>query len=97
MKQDLVEDYKFIVNEVNQRYELHVDDHVAFIDFRLNNNKIYLTHTEVPKGLEGQGIGSLLVKQALTDIQQREMTLIPLCPFVVSYIKRHPEWQVLTQ
>ena len=55
----------------------------------------FLTHTEVPKSMEGKGLGSAIVKLALEDIEQKGLTLVPLCPFVALYLKRHPEWKRL--
>jgi predicted GNAT family acetyltransferase len=82
-------------NLERKRYELEVEGKTAFIEYILAQGKIYLTHTEVPKSLEGQGIGSKLVKLVLEDIQKSELKLMPLCPFVAAYIKRHPEWTKL--
>lgn len=82
-------------NEEKKRYELNVNGHIAFIEYIHAKNDIYLTHTEVPKELEGQGIGSRMVLQVLVDIKQRGLTLIPLCPFVAGYLKKHPEWREL--
>ncbi len=84
-----------IKNEVNNQYEFHIEKFIAKIEYIRKGNRIYLTHTEVPKELEGQGIASDLVKKVLTDIQQKELKVVPLCPFVDKYIKRHPEWEFL--
>lgn len=88
-------EYALIDNKENKRYEFRLEDDVPFIDYILTRNKIYLTHTEVPQELGGKGIGSALIRAALEDIEQRELTLVPLCPFVAAYIKRHPEWKKL--
>lgn len=74
------------------RFELNIDGHIAFTDFiRAKGDKIFLTHTEVPKDLEGQGVGSALVSKVLDYIRSNNLKLAPLCPFVAAYIKRHPE------
>ena len=86
----------FLLNENKKRFELHVDGHIAFIEYILNNENImFLTHTEVPKALEGKGIGKNIVEKALNYIKDHNYTLAPLCPFVAAYLKRHPEWQSL--
>jgi predicted GNAT family acetyltransferase len=36
-------------------------------------------------------LGSLLLAGALDDLRARGLKLVPLCPFVASYIRRHPE------
>lgn len=78
-----------------KRYEVLIDDSIAFIDYIIAKEKIHLTHTEVPKSMAGKGIGSALVLKVLEDIERQNLILVPLCPFVASYIKRHPEWNKL--
>ena len=86
--------YELIDNAENSQYEYHVGKFVPKIEYiKTVNNEIYLTHTEIPPQLEGQGIGSALVKDALTDIESQGLRLVPLCPFVAGYIKKHPEWR----
>jgi predicted GNAT family acetyltransferase len=83
-----------ILNEDKKRFELEVDGKTAFIEFILNNeNILFLTHTEVPIGLEGKGVGSTIVSKTLNYIKEKGYTLAPLCPFVAAYLKRHPEWK----
>lgn len=79
-------------NQEKKRFELEVEGKVAFIEYILNNENImFLTHTEVPVGLEGKGVGSVIVSKALDYIKDNGYTLAPLCPFVAAYLKRHPE------
>lgn len=86
---------KLVHNEVNHQYEFHIGELVPKIAYIKSGNKIFLTHTEVPGELEGQGIASDLVKKVLADVQLKELKVVPLCPFIDKYIKRHPEWEFL--
>ena len=75
-----------------KRFELKVKDQVAFIEYILaKGDVIYLVHTEVPESLEGNGLGSTLVKKTLEYIKNKGYALVPLCPFVAAYLKKHPE------
>ena len=87
--------FQLIDNEQSNQYEFHIEGHIAKIEYKKVNGKIYLIHTEVPKVLEGRGIGSQLIKSVLTNIQKKELSLVVLCPFVAAYLKRHPEWNTL--
>ena len=80
-------------NTDEKQYEVNVEGHTARIEYIVAQNKVYLTHTEVPTELGGRGVGSALVKGVLADIEKQGQILVPLCPFVASYIKRHPEWR----
>lgn len=87
------EDYKLIDNEENNRYEFQIDGKIAEIDYIKSNGEIYFVHTEVPASLGGRGVGSQLAEKALTDVERQDLRLVPLCPFIAGYIKKHPEWK----
>jgi predicted GNAT family acetyltransferase len=74
---------------------LEKEEGTAFIEYLNAKGKIYLTHTEVPVSLKGKGVGSEIVKLALAHIRKEGYLLVPLCPFVAAYLKRHPEEQDL--
>ena len=85
-------DYVLLNNEAQNYYYFEIDGHRPRAEYLLARGKIYLAHTEVPNELSGKGIASALVKQVLEDIEAKGLPLIPLCPYVAAYIKRHPEW-----
>jgi len=51
-----------------------------------------MMHTEVPDAIEGRGVGSALARTALNDARANGLTVVPSCPFVSAYIKRHPAY-----
>ena len=81
-----------IVNTDQQRFEMRVDEHVVLINYRLHDNEMELVHTEVPPDLEGKGHGRKIVEKAFQYIKDQNYKVVPLCSFVVAYLKRHPEW-----
>ena len=50
-------DHALVHNENGKRFEFHIDGHVPRIEYIQTKDEIYLTHTEVPRELEGQGVG----------------------------------------
>ncbi|WP_424631281.1 GNAT family N-acetyltransferase [Bradyrhizobium sp. SYSU BS000235] len=79
-------------NTAKHRYELEVDGHIAASYYQLSGNIITFIHTEVPKELEGKGIGSRLVKGALDQVRADGLKVVAQCPFVKGYIGKHPEY-----
>jgi predicted GNAT family acetyltransferase len=79
-------------NTAKQRYELEVEGHIAAAYYDLSGNVITFTHTEVPKELEGKGVGSRLVKGALDQVRANGLRVVAQCPFVKGYIGKHPEY-----
>jgi predicted GNAT family acetyltransferase len=79
-------------NPERHRFELPLDGHVAFANYRRSGDTLLILHTEVPKELEGRGLGSALVRGLLDLIRAQGLKVRPLCPFVASYMDRHPEY-----
>jgi predicted GNAT family acetyltransferase len=83
-------------NTERQRFELEADGHVAFSNYSRAGNVLTILHTEVPKALEGRGIGSSLTRGVLDTARSQGLKVI-LCPFAKGYIERHPEYADLRQ
>jgi predicted GNAT family acetyltransferase len=80
-------------NPEEQRYELRLDGAVAgFAQYRLRPGLIAFTHTEIDDALEGRGLAGRLISFALDDARERELAVLPFCPFVNAYVQRHPEY-----
>src|SRR5436309_4836793 len=58
---------------------------------RIRPGVVELIHTEIDPAFEGRGLGTRLIAGALDDIRARGLELIPTCPFVRAYLRRHPE------
>jgi uncharacterized protein len=68
------------------------EESVGFIEYRRDGDVFDLHHTEVlPEG-QGQGLGSVLVRDVLDDIRDRGWRIRATCPFVARFIDEHPDY-----
>ena len=86
---------KVIDNGAEHRFELAEGGANAIAAYRIEGDTISFTHTVVPEEIEGQGVGSRLVRGALDQVREKGLRVAPLCHFVKGYIERHPEYQDL--
>ena len=78
------------------RYELLLGtDVIGELRYRIEPGVVVLVHTEIEPSFEGQGLASMLIRGALDDLAQKSLKVTPLCPFVRSFIDRHPEYNDL--
>lgn len=77
------------------RFEATAEGLRCVADYHLSDGVMHLTHTGVPKELEGRGIAAQLVIAALTWARAQGLQVNPVCSYVAVYIRRHPEWQDL--
>ena len=90
-----LEEVQVVNNQDARRFEVRLGDYFGLIDYIPAGSNIAYTHTEVPRIFEGQGVASKLAKTALDYARDNDLKVIPLCPFVAGYIRRHPEYQSL--
>ena len=76
------------------RFELPVEDAVAVAVayYRIEGNRVVLTHTEVPQHLSGRGIGSRLAQGVFEAIRSSGRKAVATCPFMAAYGSQHPEY-----
>src|SRR6478609_10477260 len=76
------------------RYEAHLDGELAgFAEYQLTDRLVIFTHTEVDSKFEGKGVGSALARFALDDVRATgTRQVLPLCPLIKSWIRKHPEY-----
>jgi uncharacterized protein len=84
-------------NPARNRFETTIEGHTAMIEYKLRPGVITVLHTEVPEELEGRGIASTMTRFVLQFIATHKLQLVPLCPYMCSYLKKHPEYQHLVK
>ena len=79
------------------RLEIADGDAIAFLTYRANGDAIEYVHSETPPALRGKGYASALAKFGLERDKAAGRKVIATCPFVKTYIERHPEYASLVQ
>lgn len=85
-------------NEEESRFEAFgAGAFLGFIDYSIDGKVMDLPHTKVFPEYEGQGVGTALVRQTLDMIRasDAEMRVMPTCPFIDIWIKRHADYHDL--
>ncbi|MFE4831939.1 GNAT family N-acetyltransferase [Streptomyces sp. NPDC056672] len=83
--------------DAKHRYEILVDGITAGLTaYRDRDDQRVFYHTEIDDAFAGQGLASLLVRQALTDVRASGKRVVPVCPYVAKFLKKHDEFADIT-
>jgi uncharacterized protein len=83
-------------NPMASRYEARIDDALAGVcEYDLTPDTIIFLHTVVARKYEGQGVGGAIARYVLDDARARGLQVRALCPFIRSWMQRHPEYSDL--
>ena len=76
----------------HSRFEIRVGGELAgFSEYRRRPPLIAFTHTLIDPRFEGHGLAGRLVETALSEARSAELSVLPFCPFVRSFIARHSD------
>jgi predicted GNAT family acetyltransferase len=78
-------------NDAHDRLELVQRDERAELQYRVEDGRLVLLHTEVPESWSGQGVGGRLVEAAVAKAAREGLELDSQCPFATSWMEKHPE------
>lgn len=82
-------------NPAASRYELHVGPELAgFVTYRRDDldKVISLLHTEVEPAFQGAHLATHLARFTLDNARERGLVVLPFCPYIASWIRKHPDY-----
>src|SRR5690242_18321140 len=84
-------------NEDSNRYEAFIDgNRLGFAEYKLTDRLIVFTHPEFEDRGHRIGLCSTSAPHALDDVRRDgSRQVLPLCPFIKSWIGHHPDYQDL--
>ncbi len=86
-----------IHNEAENRFEVWIDNSLSKLEYHRDGNTIAMTHVGVPVELRNRGIAARLTQAALDYAEKNSLRVIPMCPYVADYLRKHPDYQKLTK
>ena len=86
-----------IHNEAEERFETWIDGHLSKLDYMQDGNTIVMTHVGVHPEHRGQGVAGKLTHVALEFAKEKSFRVIPMCPYIATYIRRNRQYEGLTK
>lgn len=80
-------------NSGRRRFEIFVGDERAGVAMYEQIGAVRtFTHTIIDPKFEHRGLGGILARSALDDARAHSYEVVPQCPFIAAYIRRHPDY-----
>jgi hypothetical protein len=81
--------------EESRQFVMVVKGHRVRMEYDRTPDRIFLTHLLVPSAIEGADVAAVLTEKVLAWVESKNMKLVPYCPYVKTYLRRHTVWQKL--
>ena len=87
-----------VENDVpGSRFVVRRGGETAELTYSIAGSQIIFKHTGVPETMRGEGIAGKLAHAGLEYAKAHNLRVIPICPYVIAYLTRHPEYQSLVK
>lgn len=70
-------------------------DQFAVVKYKKDGDVLHITSTRIPDELQGKGFGKVMMESVLPEIERAGYTIVPVCSYVVHYMKRQTQWSNL--
>ena len=79
-----------VTHQIEQsRFTAEIDGQTAFLSYECADGVVAMTHTNVPRELEGRGIAGDLTRTAVEWARAQGLTVDPQCSYVRSWLARN--------
>ncbi len=85
------------VSAADGKYTIAVDgETVGLAAFADRDNQRVFYHTEVDEEFGGRGLASIVIGEGLAATRADGKRIVAVCPTVADFIKKHPEFDDIT-
>ena len=77
-----------INSEFSRQYQAKLNGELAFVDYSIQDRKIFFTKTLIPEGTD-EALTDEFFKGVLELVAQKKYKVVPVCPLAISLFKRN--------
>jgi len=82
-------------NDFLRQFEIIVDNHLATIEYSLQERKIFLTKINIPEEITEDDFQNTFIKIVFENIEERNLSVVPTCTPIVSFIRKNKQYRSL--
>jgi predicted GNAT family acetyltransferase len=89
----MVEAAELIDNDFLRQFEIKIDDHLAIIEYSLQERKIFLTKLIVPEEIKDENFKKDFLSAVFDQIAERNLSVMPTCPEIAKFVRGNRKYK----
>ncbi|QFZ55971.1 N-acetyltransferase [Oceanihabitans sp. IOP_32] len=89
----MVETAELIDNDFLRQYEIKIDEHLAIIEYSLQERKIFLTKLIVPNGIKDDEFTKKFLEVVFEQIRGRNLSVVPTSPEIAKFVRSNRKYK----
>ncbi|NMH86675.1 N-acetyltransferase [Flavivirga algicola] len=89
----MVEAAELIDNDFLRQFEIKIDEHLAKIEYSLQERKIFLTKLIIPEGIKDEDFGKEFMAAVFEQIEERNLSVVPTSPEIAKFVRSNRKYK----
>lgn len=89
----MIEASELVDNDFLRQYELKIDDHLAKIEYSLQERKIFLTKLIIPDEINSETFQNDFLVTVFQDIEERNLNVVPTSPEIAKFVRKNRKYK----
>lgn len=89
----MVETAELIDNDFLRQYEIKIDNHLAKIEYSLQERKIFLTKLIIPEGIKDENFKKEFLALVFEQIEERNLSVVPTSPEIAKFVRSNRKYK----
>ncbi|WP_142783568.1 N-acetyltransferase [Changchengzhania lutea] len=84
---------ELVDNDFLRQFEIKVDDHLAKIEYSLQDRKIFLTKLIIPEQIKDEDFSKEFLKAVFEHIEARNLSVVPTSPEIAKFVRGNRKYK----
>lgn len=89
----MIEASELVDNDFLRQYELKIDEHLAKIEYSLQERKIFLTKLIIPNEICSDSFQDEFLTIVFNDIGERNLSVVPTSPEIAKFVRKNRKYK----
>jgi hypothetical protein len=89
----MVEAAELVDNDFLRQFEIKIDDHLAKIEYSLQERKIFLTKLIIPEAINNEEFSKEFLIAVFAQIEDRNLSVVPTSPEIAKFVRSNRKYK----
>lgn len=89
----MIDAAELIDNDFLRQFEIKIDNHLAKIEYSLQDRKIFLTKLIIPDGIKDEGFSKDFLAVVFEEIEARNLSVVPTSPEIAKFVRGNRKYK----
>ncbi len=89
----MIDAEELIDNDFLRQFEIKIDDHLAKIEYSLQDRKIFLTKLVIPDDIKDENFSNEFLIAVFESIEDRNLSIVPTSPEIAKFVRKNRKYK----